>query len=810
LSKVTLPEGNYTQMTYDGRGNITELRKVAKAGSGLADIVYTASFPASCTNALTCNKPTSTTDPLNNTTSYTYSTTTGAVTRITRPADIHGVVPETRFVYADRYGRYKNSSGALVTASTPVSILYQSKSCREGSGPTCYDTANDAITQYGYTTGTDASNVELVAVSRKAGDGSLLGKTDYAYDERGRVVSVDGPGSGTVDVTRYIYDDVDQLTGVIGADPDGSAGPLPLPATKIAYNADGEVTTQETGYTYGTADDTLAAFVPKQKVTNAYDTTTGRLIRTTATDGAGTITTAVREFEYDAAGRLVCAADRMNMSISHTTVSACNLETTGAYGEDRIVKTNYNVADQVTSVQSGYGTSKVQTTATYAYSNNGLRTDLTDARGYRTNYVYDGFDRLKTTYYPSPTTTGSFNTSDYQQLTYDAGDRVTTYRTREGKLITFTYDDLGQMLTKVVPGRTGLAATHTRDVYYDYDLHGNMIAARFDSVTGEGLTFAYDALDHLTSTSNSMDSTTRTLSYKYDARDRMTRLTYPDSNQFSYGYDHLNRLNTISRTSDGHTFSTISYNALGAMAGNVRPSTALDQSWLYDNAGRLGSYSIANGSSSKDVSWTYGANAAGQVPIEVRNNDSYAFGSFANTTRSHTANGLNQYTAVAGTSYSYDAMGNLASDGTTTFTYDIENRLVGTSASGSPTVTVRYDPLGRLYEIKSNTTVNSRFLYSGDALVSSSTARRSPGATCASSTPTCAARSSWIPPTTVPIPRSTPMMSTAFPARPTRAGSSTPARPGLRSSGSTITRHACTRPSSAGSCRPIPSAMPTR
>jgi RHS repeat-associated protein len=80
--------------------------------------------------------------------------------------------------------------------------------------------------------------------------------------------------------------------------------------------------------------------------------------------------------------------------------------------------------------------------------------------------------------------------------------------------------------------------------------------------------------------------------------------------------------------------------------------------------------------------------------------------------RSHSVNGLNQYTAVGGNSYAYDANGNLTSDGSTTFTYDAENRLVSSSAGAS----LVYDPLGRLYETYSSSTGTTRFLYDGDQL----------------------------------------------------------------------------------------------
>jgi RHS repeat-associated protein len=81
--------------------------------------------------------------------------------------------------------------------------------------------------------------------------------------------------------------------------------------------------------------------------------------------------------------------------------------------------------------------------------------------------------------------------------------------------------------------------------------------------------------------------------------------------------------------------------------------------------------------------------------------------------RAYTTNGLNQYTAAGGTGFGYDANGNLVSDGTNMFVYDIENRLVGRTNGG---VVLTYDPLGRLYRVSTAST-DTRFLYDGDALV---------------------------------------------------------------------------------------------
>ena len=92
-----------------------------------------------------------------------------------------------------------------------------------------------------------------------------------------------------------------------------------------------------------------------------------------------------------------------------------------------------------------------------------------------------------------------------------------TFRTRRNETLTLTYDNLNRLTAKDVPARSGLATTHTRDGYYLYDLFGNIISARFDSHSGEGLSFNYNALGQLVSANSTMGGTSRSLSYLYDA-----------------------------------------------------------------------------------------------------------------------------------------------------------------------------------------------------------------------------------------------------------------------------------------------------
>jgi RHS repeat-associated protein len=76
------------------------------------------------------------------------------------------------------------------------------------------------------------------------------------------------------------------------------------------------------------------------------------------------------------------------------------------------------------------------------------------------------------------------------------------------------------------------------------------------------------------------------------------------------------------------------------------------------------------------------------------------------------ANGLNQYTAAAGGTVTHDTNGNIAGDGTWTFTYDQNNRLKTANKTGA-SLTLAYDAEGRLRQHGAGTNK----LYDGHELV---------------------------------------------------------------------------------------------
>jgi len=99
----------------------------------------------------------------------------------------------------------------------------------------------------------------------------------------------------------------------------------------------------------------------------------------------------------------------------------------------------------------------------------------------------------------------------------------------------------------------------------------------------------------------------------------------------------------------------------------------------------------------------------------TRNNSSYVWTGGVNVSRNYTVNGLNQYLSAGPATFTHDANGNLTSDGTSSYVYDAENRLVSSSASGGTTLS--YDPLGRLWKIWSQQTGTTSFLHDGDHVV---------------------------------------------------------------------------------------------
>jgi RHS repeat-associated protein len=230
------------------------------------------------------------------------------------------------------------------------------------------------------------------------------------------------------------------------------------------------------------------------------------------------------------------------------------------------------------------------------------------------------------------------------------------------------------------------------------------------SQTGHALSFTYDALGrNLTQVGPQ-----GTVTSAYDIGGRRTRITHADG--FYVDQDHLvtgevSAIRENGATSGVGVLASFAYDDCGRRTSLTR-GNGTSTSYTYDAASRLSQLTDNPAGTTHDQTLGFSYNPASQIVSNTRSNDLFSWaGNSAGTTNS-TANGLNQITAVGGTSTSHDTRGNMTADGLgKAFGYSSENLL--NSASGG--VTLSYDPSMRLYQVAGATT--TRFAYDGADLI---------------------------------------------------------------------------------------------
>ncbi len=738
---VTDPEGIRTALVSDMFSrNVLRSTRIARPGPPLPDIVTSATFHCSPATVHICNKPLTTTDARGAVTDYSYSPDHGGLLTETGPAPIAGAPrPQTRHDYGQRHAWVSNGAGGFVQAATPIWVRTATGLCRTSAATgnpaaPCALAGDEVRTTYDYGPDSGPNNLLLRGIlTTGAGVGA---RTCYGYDAQGRRISETGPRAGLgscpgaapagaapfTSSTRF--DAAGRVTGTISPDPDGT-GALPHRAVRNGYDPAGRLTRVETGTLAAWQSEAVApsawtGFTVLRTAETQYDAMSRKTREWMREGAAGTIRT-LTQYSYDALGRLECTAVRMNPALfASPPASACTLGTPGSGGPDRITRNVYDAAGQRLQLREGVGTSDEAAETTSAYNLNGQVTNVVDANGNRAELRYDGHGRQDRWTFPSPTRSGAYNdatpatalataghvnAADYEEYSYDAHGNRTNLRRRDGRNIAYAYDALNRVTAKTYP-QGGATPVH-----YSYNLQGLQLSARFGSQSGEGVTNAFDALGRLSSSSIDLGGTTRTLSHQYDLNGNRTRLTFPDSVAMDYGYDGTDRM-TYMAEAGGSWSHILFYDVHGRAAALLRangPTTG----YSYHPAFGLESLAHDMAGTSTDVVFGYGYNPARQIGAQVRNNDHYAWTGHYSVNRPYTANGLNQYAAAGSAAFAYDANGNLVSDGSRTYTYDVENRLVG----GPNGLVLTYDPLGRLYQTSGGPHATTRYLYDGDALV---------------------------------------------------------------------------------------------
>ncbi len=247
----------------------------------------------------------------------------------------------------------------------------------------------------------------------------------------------------------------------------------------------------------------------------------------------------------------------------------------------------------------------------------------------------------------------------------------------------------------------------------------------FDSAGNYTVQYGYDAASNRTSMTDPQSLPT---SYGYDTLNRLNSLAFNGQNPgFGFGYDVLSRRNSLTRPNGVNT--TYNYDSVSRLLSVLHQlgSTTLDgASYTYDSAGNRSSKTDLR----TNVTSNYGYDPIYQLTQVTQGSsttESYNYDKVGNRLSSlgvspYSYNTSNELTSIPTVTYTYDNNGNTKtkSDGTQ-FTWDYENRLTQVVLPGTGgTVNFKYDPFGRRVQksfTQGSSTTTTNYLYDWDNLI---------------------------------------------------------------------------------------------
>lgn len=356
---------------------------------------------------------------------------------------------------------------------------------------------------------------------------------------------------------------------------------------------------------------------------------------------------------------------------------------------------------------------------------------VTDPRGRQTNYTYDGFGQLWRLVSPD---TGTTN------FQYDARGLRTRMTRQNGVATSYSYDGLGRMTSATAGGQT-------QTFVYDSCSNGIGRLCRVNDPTGS-VSYTYTPHGQLASQASTLPAGgSASYAYTYDNLGRLSGIGYPGGVGVGYGYAG-GRLSAMTVTIGGvarNVATGMQYEPFGSVKGWTW-GNGLTHGAIYDLDGRLTELHTKNGSAFlQKLNYTYTphdeiaaiSNQANQALSQTYSydpqsrlvsviasgaNQSFAWDPNGNRT-SHTWDGAidsyvtpsanNRLSAITGpraTSYTYDANGNTLTGEGSSYTYNSFNRLA-TATKGGATTTYAINALGQRVHKRTGTGSHHWFTY---------------------------------------------------------------------------------------------------
>ena len=430
-----------------------------------------------------------------------------------------------------------------------------------------------------------------------------------------------------------------------------------------------------TAYTNDVAGRPLTIIDPLQRPTTFGFDADGR--RTAATNAAQEFT----QLHWSSRGENTLFTDPAGHSVGHLYDAAGNMiRLTNRNG--RVWQFQYDGANRLTNTISPFGGRQTK----LSFNSRGLLQSVTEPSTQITTNDYDAKGRLisrydlagtiKYSYDLNDNLTGVTNAGQTNGLvwTYDAYNRIGSYKDMDGNLIQYRYDAGGNLTNLVYPGN--------RTVRY-----------------------FYDNLNRLT---NVTDWANRQTSFTYDLASRLSTVTRPNGTIRAISYDDVDEITNIVEQTASRApiaFFRLNWNN----AGRVQWEFAAPLPQANQMPTRKMSYFIDNHILSFNGSYV-GSDVDGNMTSGPLTNDTFV---------TYGYNARNQLTNVAGISYAYDPIGNRIA---ITNGAEIARFVVNPNAA-LPQVLIRINGgvtnyyvygLGLLYEITESATATNILTYHYD------------------------------------------------------------------------------------------------
>nr|WSS66327.1 polymorphic toxin-type HINT domain-containing protein [Streptomyces sp. NBC_01177] len=376
----------------------------------------------------------------------------------------------------------------------------------------------------------------------------------------------------------------------------------------------------------------------------------------TVTDNAGAAT----EYTYRSGGLVSVKDAEGRVSTQFTDAAGRASAVTDVAGN--LTTIAYDKLNQPRKVTDPLG----QSTG-FDYDDNGNLTTLTDARDNTSSWTYDDADR------PESATDAMGIQATFE---YDGAGLVKKVTSRSGQIAKATYDLLGR--AKTAQYGVDIAGQAESTVGYGYD--GRDLLKQITDTQAGDQSFTYDTYDR----PKTVTSPNGTVSYDYDAADRRKTMT-AGGQTTSYGFDKSSILTSLTSGTQeiGFELDEVGREKTATMPGGITRTTN------YDKTDAI-----------KAIAYTKGAAPIGDLHYtrDVRTLQTGLTGSLANVALPAAEAGTvfgkdNRITTYNGRSFTYDADGQLKTDGLRDYTWNARGELSGLSASGQNS-SFGYDALG--------------------------------------------------------------------------------------------------------------------